>query len=54
MSDTGYHHCSCRDCFELYVGEPGEMCSECESSGCDNGDNIGGECQCENAYCMED
>lgn len=31
---TGYHHCSCRDCFELYVGEAGDMCDACLEAEC--------------------
>lgn len=27
---VGYHYCSNPHCFELYVGEPGELCLECE------------------------
>lgn len=50
MSDTGYHNCSCRDCFELYVGEPGEMCSDCEEAGCSEDH----ECCNPDAYSLED
>lgn len=32
---TRYRHCACRDCFETTIGGPGEMCSDCEDSGCD-------------------
>lgn len=32
---VGYHHCSCLDCFDQYVGGPGELCSLCEEAGCE-------------------
>lgn len=31
----GYVHCGCRDCMETTIGEPGELCDECEEAGCD-------------------
>jgi len=41
--ESGYRHCSCRDCFELCIGKPGAMCDDCESRGCDN--TASSECQ---------
>lgn len=46
MSGVGYHPCACRDCFEVYVGEPGEFCDECEVAGCCPDE----ECQAPGAY----
>jgi len=43
---VGYHNCACRDCFELYVGEPGELCDDCEEAGCEPDD----ECCAPGAY----
>ena len=34
MKKSGYMHCSCRDCFELIVGVPGDMCDGCMDAGC--------------------
>lgn len=37
MSDgpnVGYWSCACRDCFELYVGEPGDFCHDCTEASC--------------------
>lgn len=48
MSDTGYIDCACRDCFEVAIGKPGDMCSECQEAGCDaNGEH---ECCRDDAY----
>jgi hypothetical protein len=49
MNAVGYHHCACPDCFELYVGEPGELCLDCED--CCDGES---ECQAEGAYDLGD
>ena len=35
--EVGYMHCSCSNCFELYVGSRGDVCSECEDMGCSFG-----------------
>jgi hypothetical protein len=43
---SGYWHCSCRDCFELLVGLPGEECEECIEAGCE----ADAECQRADAY----
>lgn len=43
---TGYVDCGCRDCFEIAIGEPGCMCSECVKAGCEPGS----ECQAPGAY----
>lgn len=46
--DSGYRNCACRDCFEIAIGEPGALCSECEEAGCEAGTEQ--ECQAPNAY----
>lgn len=46
MSDSGYTHCDCPECFEIAIGDPSKpvtLCWECEEAGCDTA----GECQCE-------
>lgn len=30
MNNVGYYYCSNTYCFELYAGDPGEQCLECE------------------------
>lgn len=45
--NSGYVDCACRDCFDIAIGEPGDLCSECEDAGCEP-DN--GECQRDDAY----
>lgn len=47
--DDGYRHCHCRDCFELTIGPPGEMCDHCEAAQCEPDS----ECQWEGAYGAE-
>jgi len=43
---TGYTDCSCRDCFEIAIGEAGEaLCLECQDAGCE----AGVECECSRA-----
>jgi hypothetical protein len=43
MTMTGYTSCSCRDCFEIAIGTPGEaLCLECAEAGCE----AGAECEC--------
>lgn len=32
---AGYVDCGCRDCFEVAIGHPGDMCHECEDAGCE-------------------
>ena len=32
---AGYVYCGCRDCFEITIGAPGTLCSECVEAGCD-------------------
>lgn len=32
---SGYVDCGCRDCFEVAIGKPGDMCWECERAGCE-------------------
>lgn len=31
---SGYLPCDCRDCFEITIGEPGELCGDCGEAGC--------------------
>jgi hypothetical protein len=31
---AGYIYCACRDCFEITIGTPGELCDDCEQAGC--------------------
>jgi len=31
---AGYIHCACETCFEITVGDPGELCSFCGDAGC--------------------
>ncbi len=50
MTTTGYRTCSCRDCFEVAIGEDGALCSDCEQAGCEPE----GECQAPGAYGVED
>jgi hypothetical protein len=38
---VGYYDCSVPDCFELYVGRPGERCLECDDNNCET------HCECE-------
>lgn len=45
---TGYHYCACRDCPELIVGEHGDLCDACDTSGCDTSTHT--ECQAPDAY----
>lgn len=33
--DGGYVNCGCRDCFEIAIGQPGELCHGCETAGCE-------------------
>ena len=40
---SGYVPCGCPYCFEIAIGEPGDLCWECEEAGCD----CEGECQVE-------
>lgn len=40
MSLVGYHYCTIPDCFELYVGNPGERCHDCEENQCEE------HCEC--------
>lgn len=47
--EDGYRPCHCRDCFELTIGPPGEMCDHCEASQCEPDS----ECQWEGAYGAE-
>lgn len=55
QSNSGYHDCPCRDCFEIAIGcdedNNPDLCSECEEQGCDaTGES---ECQVE-PECDED
>lgn len=43
---TGYTDCPCRDCFEIAMD--GDLCHDCEESGCDEQGNE--ECQSPHAY----
>lgn len=44
----GYTDCSCRDCFDVAIGEQGKaLCGDCEDAGCEAND---GECQRDDAY----
>jgi len=51
---SGYINCSCRDCFEVTVGEgPEEFCHGCTESGCPDYQGQKGmsqECQRADAY----
>lgn len=44
--EVGYYDCACRDCFDVYVGMPGELCNDCEAHGCDPT----GESECERPH----
>ena len=44
---SGYVHCGCRDCFEIAIGEVGDLCHECETAGCEAD---AGEYQAPGAY----
>ena len=46
MAPSSLRPCACQDCTDLTVGIVGEMCSECESDGCEYGE----ECNREDAY----
>jgi hypothetical protein len=46
QQESGYMYCSCRDCFELIIGVPGDMCDECIKAGCEHNQ----ECQSPYAY----
>lgn len=48
LNDNGYRPCSCRDCMEIAIGEPGVLCHECETAGCDA--TVDAECQAPGAY----
>jgi len=43
---SGYTYCGCRDCFEIAIGEPGEICRECKTAGCDPGDPVVSRLEC--------
>lgn len=44
---SGYTSCTCRDCFEIAIGEPGSaLCHECADAGCTADD----DCQRADAY----
>ncbi len=47
MSD--YMDCGCRDCFEIAIGVPGDMCHECVAAGCETDS----ECQREEAKSLK-
>jgi len=32
---SGYVHCACGTCFETTIGEPGDLCQECQDAGCE-------------------
>lgn len=56
LSNAGYHHCPCRDCFEIAIGcnddDTPHLCASCETAGCDaDGDS---ECDAPHAYCSGD
>lgn len=46
---AGYQPCGCRDCFEIAVGEPGAMCSDCQGR-CGPEFSTSAECQGPHAY----
>ena len=43
---SGYVQCGCRECMEIAIGEPGDMCTDCEDAGCEPDE----ECQAPGAY----
>jgi hypothetical protein len=47
---SGYMQCSCRDCFELIVGSPGDICDGCAEAGCEafEGEGKTGDQECQN------
>lgn len=47
---SGYIGCACRDCFEIAIGEPGEMCWDCVTEDC----QPESECNAPGAYGMGD
>jgi len=50
---SGYMYCTCRDCFELIVGEEGDYCDDCIEAGCPDYQGQKGmsqECQGKHAY----
>lgn len=55
-SNSGYHDCPCRDCFEIAIGcddnNKPDLCSACEDAGC----SADGESDCDapHAYCSGD
>lgn len=44
---AGYNHCGCRDCFNVVVGEPGELCDDCIEADCDP------KCECQGKHAYE-
>jgi hypothetical protein len=56
LSNSGYHACPCRDCFEVAIGcdddNTPHLCNSCEESGCDaTGES---DCDAPHAYCAGD
>lgn len=56
QSNSGYHDCPCRDCFEIAIGcdddNNPDLCHECEEAGCDaSGES---ECEAQNWECESD
>jgi hypothetical protein len=47
---SGYVNCGCRDCFEVAIGGPGDLCHECKEASCDPSR----ECQRPGAYGCEE
>ncbi len=50
---SGYMHCTCRDCFELLVGNEGDYCDGCQAAGCPDYQGVEGmnqECLRPDAY----
>lgn len=64
MSCASYHHCKCRDCFEIVCGSVDsdgyalDYCDDCEIAGCPEDERADGhhdtECQRADAYGAED
>ena len=50
LAKSGYYDCGCRDCFDIAIGLPGDMCHSCELAGC----VANAECQRPDAYNYEE
>jgi hypothetical protein len=64
MSRASYHHCKCRDCFEIVCGSVDDQgfaldyCPDCEAADCPDGESADGhhrvECCRDDAYGIAD